>query len=88
MWKLIDLKKGNFININRELFEISNKTCFLPAPISEELELTFELMKVGEKQPAPNYRLVYIENPERLRFEFLDKKSNTWKEHKIEKLGF
>jgi hypothetical protein len=88
MWKLIDRSKGSFINLNGDLFEIVNKTGFMPSQTTKEMEMIFELMKVGERQPAPTHRLIYMENPERLRFESLEKKSSSWKEQEIRKIGF
>jgi len=88
MWRIIDLKKGDFINLNGELFEIVNKTSSLPSPTSNELELTLELVKMGDKQSAPNFRLIYTEKAGTIKLEALDKREGIWKEQKITKLGF
>jgi len=88
MWRIIDLKKGGFININGEMYEVFSSTSTLPSPTTKELEVTIELFKVGEKQPAPGYRLFYQEKTNTIRFEVFDRKSSEWKEQKIAKLGF
>lgn len=88
MWRIIDLKKGGFVNINGEMYEVFSNTSTLPSPIAKELEVTLELFKVGEKQPSPNFRLFYQEKTNMIRFEFFDRKNSEWKEQKITKLGF
>jgi hypothetical protein len=88
MWRIIDLKKGGFINVNGEMYEVFSNTSTLPSPTSKELEVTIELFKTGEKHPAPGYRLFYQEKANTIRFEIFDRKNSEWKEQKIVKLGF
>lgn len=88
MGRISDLKKGAFLNINGEMFEVAGVSSTLPSPTSTELEITLELLKIGDKQLTANYKLSYKEKTQELKFEFLDKKEGSWKEQKVIRIGF
>jgi len=81
-----ELKKGDMINANGEIYQLIGHT---ELEGSEKGEMVLELGRLGDKNPTPILRVIYPpENPLSLRLETLDKKTNTWKAQKLAKFGF
>jgi len=89
MKSIKELKNPDIITINGEKFQVINNTSIWYHTGKEELEMVVELVKVGEKQTTPNYRLTYIsERPSERKFFVFDKNSQEFKEQKLNSVGF
>ncbi|MBW2970506.1 hypothetical protein KY319_05270 [Candidatus Woesearchaeota archaeon] len=87
MKSIKELKNPDFIEINGEKFQVINNTSLLYHTDKNELEMVVELIKVGEKQMTPNYRLTYIyERPDERKFFVFD--ANRWKEMEIKSIAY
>ena len=74
MKSIKELKNPDVIELNGEKFQVINNTSLWYHTDRNELEMVVELVKVGEKQMTPNYRLNYIyELPDERKFFALDK---------------
>ncbi len=86
MKSIPELKKGDMININGEIYQLISNKEFAD---SEKKEMVLELGRLGDKSQAPVARVIYPpENPLSLRLEELDRKSGAWKGQKLTKFGF
>ena len=89
MKSIKELKNPDIIAINDEKFQVIENTSSWYHADKEELEMVVELIKVGEKQTTPNYRLTYIyERPDEMKFFSFDKTSKAFKEQKIKSVKF
>jgi len=89
MKSIKELKNPDIIEINGEKFQVINNTSLWYHTGTEELEMVVELVKVGEKQMTPNYRLTYIyERPADWKFFAFDKNSQEFKEQKLNSVKF
>lgn len=87
MKSIKELKNPDIIEINGEKFQVINNTSFWYHQDKDELEMVVELVKVGENQINPDYRLIYIyERPDEKKFFVFNKISKSWKEIKIEEV--
>ena len=83
------LKNPDFVEINGEKFQVIKNTSLWYHAGREELEMVVELIKAGEKQMSPSYRLTYIyERPDVRRFFIFDKASEEFKEQRIISVKF
>lgn len=81
-----ELRKGDMVNVNGEIYQLLDNKAFEG---SKKGEMVLELCRLGDKSPIPIERLIYPpENPLSLRLETLDRKSGIWKEQKLIKFGF
>lgn len=88
MKSIKELKNPDFIEINGEKFQVINNTSLKYHTDKDELEMVVELVKVGENQINPDYRLTYIyEQPDKKKFFVFDKISKSWKERKIKEVN-
>jgi len=89
MKSIKELKNPDIVEINGEKFQVINNTSLWYHTDKKELEMVIELIKVGERQIAPNYRLTYIyERPDKMKFFTFDKISKEWKEQEIKSITF
>jgi hypothetical protein len=81
-----ELKKGDMINVNGEIYQLITHSDLAG---SDKAEKVIELGRLGERNPAPFYRVIYpSSSPTAMRLEVFDKKSNSWREQKLAKFGF
>jgi len=86
MKSIPELKKGDMLNVNGEIYPLIDHKNLAG---SEKAEKVLELGRLGDKTPTPIMRLIYHpENPLSLKLEALDKKTGVWKEQKLLKFGF
>ena len=89
MKSIKELKNPDVIKINGERFQVINNTSLWYHLDKEELEMVVELVKVGEIQITPSYRLTYIyERPDERKFFAFDKTSKEFKEQKLKSVKF
>jgi hypothetical protein len=81
-----ELKKGDMINVNGEIYQLIGHKGL---DGSETGERVLELGRLGDRSPTPILRVIYpSENPLSLRLEEFDKKTSGWKMQKLTKFGF
>jgi hypothetical protein len=81
-----ELKKGDMINVNGEIYQLITH---LDLADSEKDEKVIELGRLGDRNPAPFCRVIYpLANPTSMRLELFDKKTGSWREQKLAKFGF
>jgi hypothetical protein len=86
MKSIPELKKGDMINVNGEIYQLIGHAGLEG---SEKGEMMVELGRLGDKNPTPILRVIYPpENPLSLRLEEFDKKTSGWKTQKLTKFGF
>jgi hypothetical protein len=86
MKTISDLKKGDMININGEIYQMISHS---ELPGSAKNELVIELGRLGEKNPQPFFRLIYqAQSIASMKLELFDKKTQSWLPQKLTKFGF
>jgi hypothetical protein len=81
-----ELKKGDMINVNGEIYQLITHSDFAG---SEKDEKVIELGRLGERNPTPFCRVIYPSaTPTSMRLELFDKKTGSWREQKLVKFGF
>lgn len=89
MKSIKELKNPDIVEINGEKFQVVNNTSLWYHKDKEELEMVVELIKVGEEQMTPNYRLTYIyEKSDERKFFVFDKEKDDWKEIELKSVLF
>lgn len=89
MISIKELKNPDIIEVNGEKFQVINNTSLWYHIDKQELEMVVELVKVGQEQMTPNFRLTYIyERPEDMKFFVFNKTSKEFKEQTLKSVKF
>jgi len=89
MKSIKELKHPDIVKVNGKKFQVIYNTSLWYDSEKRELEMAVELIKIGEKGLTPTYRLTYVyEYPKEIKFFSYDKKTEEFKEQKLNSIKF